>query len=83
MLMSHLRSVRAIDPVTGDVTVECGCLLKDLNRDLVAQGRQLRLMPSTWRSATIGGFIAGGPVASVLCAGDSCAIPDTCLGWRW
>ena len=60
MLMGHLRSVRAIDPVTGDVTVECGCLLKDLNRDLVAQGRQLRLMPSTWRSATIGGFIAGG-----------------------
>ena len=60
MLMSHLRSVRAIDSVTGDVTVECGCLLKDLNRDLVAQGRQLRLMPSTWRSATIGGFIAGG-----------------------
>ena len=60
MLMSHLRSVRAIDHVTGDVTVECGCLLKDLNRELVAQGRQLRLMPSTWRSATIGGFIAGG-----------------------
>ena len=60
MLMSHLRSVRTIDPVTGDVSVECGCLLKDLNRDLVAQGRQLRLMPSTWRSATVGGFIAGG-----------------------
>ena len=83
MLMSHLRSVRAIDPDTGDVTVECGCLLKDLNRDLVAKGRQLRLMPSTWRSATIGGFIAGGSGGIGLCAGDSCAIPGTCLGWRW
>ena len=38
MLMSHLRSVRAIDPVTGDVTVECGCLLKDLNRDWWPRG---------------------------------------------
>ena len=30
------------------------------------RGAQLRLMPSTWRSATIGGFIAGAPVASGL-----------------
>ena len=60
MLMGELRSVRTLDPVTGVVEVECGCLLKDLDRELASQGRQLRLMPSTWRSASVGGFIAGG-----------------------
>ena len=60
MLMGELRAVRALDPVTGVVEVECGCLLKDLDRELASQGRQLRLMPSTWRSASVGGFIAGG-----------------------
>ena len=27
---------------------------------MIKHGRQLRLLPSTWRSASIGGFIAGG-----------------------
>ena len=60
MLMGELRSVRQIDATTGVVNVECGCLLKDLDRELASHGRQLRLMPSTWRSASVGGFIAGG-----------------------
>ena len=60
MVMTHLRAVRSIDQVNGVAVVECGCLMKDLNRELAGVGRQLRLMPSTWRSATIGGFIAGG-----------------------
>ena len=60
MLMGRLRAVRTIEATTGVVTVECGCLLKDLDQTLREQGRQLRLLPSTWRSATIGGFIAGG-----------------------
>lgn len=60
MVMSQLRAVRSIDPASGVVMVECGCLLKDLNRELSGQRRQVRLMPSTWRSATVGGFIAGG-----------------------
>ena len=60
MLMGELRTVRALDALTGVVEVECGCLLKDLDRELASQGRQLRLMPSTWRSASVGGFIAGG-----------------------
>ena len=60
MLMGRLRSVRSIEASTGVVTAECGCLLKDLDQMLREQGRQLRLLPSTWRSATIGGFIAGG-----------------------
>ncbi|MEB3159071.1 MAG: FAD-binding oxidoreductase [Synechococcus sp.] len=60
MLMGELRSIRDIHPESGAVEVECGCLLKDLDSELAQQGRQLRLMPSTWRSASVGGFIAGG-----------------------
>ncbi|MGC6482694.1 MAG: FAD-binding oxidoreductase [Synechococcus sp.] len=60
MLMSELRTLRALNAETGVVEVECGCLLKDLDRALATQGRQLRLMPSTWRSASVGGFVAGG-----------------------
>ena len=60
MVMSELRQIRAIDSVTGAVTVESGCLLGELDMKLVASGRQLRILPSTWRSASIGGFVAGG-----------------------
>ena len=60
MLTSALRQIRSIDPATGVVTVEPGCVMRDLDQELRRHGRQLRLMPSTWRSATIGGFIAGG-----------------------
>ena len=60
MLMGGLRQIRNFDHSNGVVTVEAGCLLKDLDMSLREKGRQLRLLPSTWRSATIGGFIAGG-----------------------
>lgn len=60
MLTSALNKVRHIDRLTGTVTVEPGCSLRDLDQQLRNEGRQLRLLPSTWRSATIGGFLAGG-----------------------
>ena len=60
MLMGALRQIRHFNPVNGEVTVEAGCLLGDLNKQLISKGRQLRLLPSTWRSASIGGFVAGG-----------------------
>ena len=60
MLTTALRQIRSIDPITGVVTVEPGCVMRDLDQELRRHGRQLRLMPSTWRSATIGGFVAGG-----------------------
>ena len=60
MVMNALQEVRCIDATTGVVEVESGCLLKDLDRALAVQQRQLRLMPSTWRSASVGGFVAGG-----------------------
>ncbi len=60
MLMGNLNEIRDINISTGVVTVETGCLLGDLEKKLLSQGRQLRLLPSTWRSASIGGFVAGG-----------------------
>jgi FAD/FMN-containing dehydrogenase len=58
--MGGLTAVREVEAATGVVEVEAGCLLADLDRRLAARGRALRLAPSTWRTATVGGFIAGG-----------------------
>ncbi len=60
MLMSGLNVIRKYNDLTGEVTVEPGCLISDLDKFLAEKGRQLRLLPSTWRTATIGGFVAGG-----------------------
>lgn len=60
MVMSGLRKIRNFNSKSGEITVEPGCLLRDINDELIEHGRQLRLLPSTWRSASIGGFIAGG-----------------------
>jgi len=58
--LSGLRQVRQIEADSGVVTVEAGCPMAQLERALAADGRSLRLAPSTLRTATIGGFIAGG-----------------------
>jgi FAD/FMN-containing dehydrogenase len=58
--MGGLRALREVEATTGVVEVEAGCLLADLDRQLAPHGRALRLAPSTWRTATVGGFIAGG-----------------------
>ena len=60
MLMSGLNKIREFDKLTGEVTVESGCLIRDVNDYLITNGRQLRLTPSTWRSSSIAGFISGG-----------------------
>ena len=58
--MGALSQIRSFNSVTSEVTVESGCLLCDLDKYLRSHGRQLRLLPSTWRSASVGGFVAGG-----------------------
>lgn len=57
---SPLQRLLQLDPTTGVLTAEPGCRLLDLDRLLQRQGRALRLSPSTWRTATLGGYIAGG-----------------------
>lgn len=60
LVMSGLQRLRGVDPATGVLEAEAGCLLADLDRQLQPHGRALRLTPSTYRSATLGGFLAGG-----------------------
>ncbi len=55
-----LNQLRHCDAATGVIEVEAGSLMGALNQQLAPLGRALRLVPSTARSATIGGFIAGG-----------------------
>ena len=60
MQMNYFNKVEEISIDTGFVKVQSGCLMGDLNNELAKGGRELRLLPSTWRTATIGGFISGG-----------------------
>ena len=57
---SGLRQLRQLDPISGVYTAEPGITLAALDQQLAARGRSLRLAPSTLRTATLGGFIAGG-----------------------
>ncbi|QBF30685.1 FAD-binding oxidoreductase [Thalassococcus sp. S3] len=59
MHLKHMSAVKEVHP--GRVIVEPGCLLKDLDAECIAQsGQEIRMFSSTWATATIGGFIAGG-----------------------
>ncbi len=58
----HLRNMDAVKEVhPGRVICEPGVLLKDLDAACIEQsGQEIRMFSSTWATATIGGFIAGG-----------------------
>ncbi len=57
--LHKMNRVKSIAP--GRAIVEPGCLLKDIDEAAIAHSAQeLRLFSSTWATATIGGFIAGG-----------------------
>ncbi len=58
--MNYFNKLETYYPDTGFVKVQSGCLMGDLNRELGKYGRELRLFPSTLKTASIGGFIAGG-----------------------
>ena len=58
--LTGLKRLRELDDGSGVVEVEPGCSLAALDRQLAPRGRALRLAPSTYRSASVGGFIAGG-----------------------
>ncbi|MGY6548139.1 MAG: FAD-binding oxidoreductase [Roseinatronobacter sp.] len=58
----HLKNMTAVKDIhPGRVIVEPGCLLKDVDAACKAHsGQELRMFSSTWATATIGGFVAGG-----------------------
>jgi FAD/FMN-containing dehydrogenase len=58
--LSGVDRLRDLNPETGVIEVEAGAVMAALDQQLAPQGRALRLLPSTYRSASIGGFIAGG-----------------------
>jgi FAD/FMN-containing dehydrogenase len=58
--LTGLKRLRHLEPASGVIEVEAGALMAAIDQQLAPHGRALRLLPSTWRSATIGGFIAGG-----------------------
>ncbi|WP_413720415.1 FAD-binding oxidoreductase [Silicimonas sp. MF1-12-2] len=59
MHLRHMDKVKEIHP--GRVITEPGVLLKDLDAATKKHsGQELRMFSSTWATATIGGFIAGG-----------------------
>ena len=59
MHLHKMDRVKEIHP--GRVICEPGVLLKDVDAQCIAHsGQELRMFSSTWATATIGGFIAGG-----------------------
>lgn len=56
--MTALR--RVLDIAPGRVTVQAGARLYDIEMAVRETGQALRMWPSTWRVATIAGFISGG-----------------------
>ncbi len=59
MHMHRMSSVKEVHP--GRVIVEPGCLIKDLDQACIAHsGQEIRMFSSTWATASIGGFVAGG-----------------------
>lgn len=56
--LNQFNKIKTIAP--GRLVVEPGALLKDIDEACNAQGQELRMFSSTWATATIGGFVAGG-----------------------
>ncbi len=56
--LNQMNAVKEIHP--GRVICEPGVLLKDLDAACNETGQEIRMYSSTWATATIGGFIAGG-----------------------
>jgi len=56
--LAEMNAVRRIE--RGRVTAEPGAVLADIDKATRPGGQEIRMFPSTYQTATIGGFVAGG-----------------------
>lgn len=64
-----MTGLAAIRPVAGrTIRAEPGAIVEAVDRAAQATGQELRMHPSTRRSATLGGYVAGGHVGIGSCA---------------
>ncbi len=57
--LRHMNKVKEIHP--GRVIVEPGAILREMDQEIIAKsGQEIRMFSSTYATATVGGFIAGG-----------------------
>ncbi len=60
LVLDVTQMSRILDIALASVTVQAGARMHDIELAVRETGQALRMWPSTWRVATIGGFIAGG-----------------------
>jgi FAD/FMN-containing dehydrogenase len=58
--LHRMNKIISIDPVARTARVEAGVRMGQLERAAREVGCELRMYPSTWATATIGGFVGGG-----------------------
>lgn len=58
----HLKEMNQVKEIApGRVVAEAGAILSHIDKETIAQtGQELRMHPSTYHTASIGGFLAGG-----------------------
>lgn len=56
--LAEMNKIKAIK--RGSLVAEAGAVLADIDKQARAGEQELRMHPSTWHTASIGGFIAGG-----------------------
>jgi Fe-S oxidoreductase/FAD/FMN-containing dehydrogenase len=56
----RMRKIKSIDTESGTATVEAGVVWERLDKELKKKGLTLRLYPSSYPSATVGGWLAQG-----------------------
>ncbi len=56
----RMRSIKHIDPEKLTATAEAGVVWEKLDKELMKQGLTLRLYPTSYPSATVGGWLAQG-----------------------
>jgi len=56
----RMKAIKKIDPERGTATVEAGVVWEKLDKELIKQGLTLKLYPSSYPAATVGGWLAQG-----------------------